>query len=408
MIKKLLSIFLLGSTIVFAQNGLDFDGVNDIVTTTYSGISGSNPRTVEAWIKTTANADPNNGGSQKTIVDWGNLATGQRFTFNVLWGNAIRLEAQGNGLSGNIAVNDGNWHHVATVFDPNATNKVSLYVDGVLDVAGNLTVTVNTNLVTPVRIGRRIDGVNGFAGTIDEVRIWNVAKTQTQIQESMNVELCAPQANLMGYYKFNEGVASGSNSSITTVPDFSGNNNTGTLTGFALTGSTSNWVASQTLPMATVDNSITNDNAGTLTATATGATYQWVDCNNSNSPISGATSQTFSPTTVGSYAVELTKNGCTAVSSCESVTTLGVKLNEFSKSISMFPNPTNGITNIQLNQSYETIEATVYNITGQTILSKEFNNTNAFSLNINSSNGIYFLSIETNSGENAILKIMKN
>lgn len=353
MLKKLLSLkslslfFIMGFSISNAQNGLSFDGVDDVVTTTFSGISGSSPRTVEAWIKTTANSVPANGGEQQVIVDWGNLATGQRFTFNVLFNNAIRLEAQGNGLSGTIPVNDGNWHHVATVFDPNATNQVSLYVDGVLDIAGNLTVTVNTNLVTPVRIGRRIDDVKTFNGTIDEVRIWNIAKSQAEIQASMNVEFCATQPNLLGYYKLNNGVASGTNTGVTSATDYSGNNNTGTLVNFALTGAVSNWVIGKTLTQQTIDNSVTNDNTGTLTATLTGATYQWINCNNANTPISGATTQTFSPTTTGSYAVVLTKNGCSATSTCESVTTLGVNSNEFAKSISMYPNPTNGVTNIQ-------------------------------------------------------------
>jgi hypothetical protein len=87
---------------------LDFDGTNDYVQTTYSGISGTADRTIEAWIKTTANFIPNAGGLQGVIVDWGTFSTGQRFTFNVLWSNAIRLEVGGNGVSGTIPVNDGN------------------------------------------------------------------------------------------------------------------------------------------------------------------------------------------------------------------------------------------------------------------------------------------------------------
>ena len=352
MIKKLLAIFILSSSFTFAQNALNFDGVNDFVNTTYPGISGSSPRTVEAWIKTTANAVPANGGVQQTIVDWGTFATGQRFTFNILFNNAIRLEAQGNGLSGTIPVNDGNWHHVATVYDPNAANKVSLYVDGVLDVAGNLTVTVNTGSTLPVRIGKRIDENNSFAGSIDEVRIWNIAKTQAEIQEAMNVELCVPQPSLKAYYKFNQGTAGGTNSAENLLTDSSGNNYTGTLSNFALTGTTSNWITSQTLPTATVDNSITNDNAGTLSSLVTGATYQWMDCTNSNTPVSGATFQTFSPATVGNYAVQISKNGCTATSVCETVASiLNNSSNGFSKSISMHPNPSNGITNIQLSES---------------------------------------------------------
>lgn len=180
------------------------------------------------------------------------------------------------------------------------------------------------------------------------------------------------------------------------------------MSNFALTGTTSNWITSQTLPTATVDNSITNDNAGTLSALVTGATYQWMDCTNSNTPVSGATFQTFSPATVGNYAVQISKNGCTATSVCETVASiLNNSSNGFSKSISMHPNPSNGITNIQLSESYETIEATLYNVTGQTILNTEFKNTNSFTFEINGAKGIYFLSIKTNSGEDAILKVIK-
>lgn len=68
-----------------AQNGLSLDGTDDFVQTTYSGVSGNATRTVEAWIKTTTNCDPENGGVQKVIADWGAFTTGARFTFNVLW-----------------------------------------------------------------------------------------------------------------------------------------------------------------------------------------------------------------------------------------------------------------------------------------------------------------------------------
>ena len=87
----------------FSQNtSLNFDGVNDYVQTTYSGISGGTAaRSIEAWIKTTANFNPSASGSQGVIADYGSFVTGGRFTFCVLWSNAIRIEVGGNGLSGN-------------------------------------------------------------------------------------------------------------------------------------------------------------------------------------------------------------------------------------------------------------------------------------------------------------------
>ena len=45
----------------------------------------------------------------------------------------------------------------------------------------------------------------------------------------------------------------------------------------------------------------------TLSADLSGASYQWLDCNNGNAQIVGATSQTYAPTVNGNYSVEITK-----------------------------------------------------------------------------------------------------
>lgn len=224
-----------------AQNALDLDGVNDFVQTTFSGITGTNPRTVEAWINTTANCNPSVGGVQQIITDWGQFVNGQRFTFNILWANAIRIEVGGNGLSGTIAVNDGLWHHVAVVYNPTLSSQFSLYVDGVLDVAGNLTVGVATASGN-MRIGERVDVARHFEGKIDEVRVWNTARSQADLQAAMSAELCGAQPGLVAYYQFNEGVAGAANPALTSLPDLSGNGYNGSLLNFALLGSTSNWV----------------------------------------------------------------------------------------------------------------------------------------------------------------------
>src|SRR5690606_10816964 len=120
------------------QTGLNFDGGGDYIQTNYSGVTGSGARTVEAWIRTTKDSNPGAGG-QSVIVDWGSLTNGMRFTFNILWNNALRIEIAGGGLNGVTPVNDGEWHHVAVVYNPAATTKFSLYVDGVLDASGNVT-----------------------------------------------------------------------------------------------------------------------------------------------------------------------------------------------------------------------------------------------------------------------------
>jgi hypothetical protein len=97
------------------------------------------------------------------------------------------------------------------------------------------------------------------------------------------------------------------------------------------------------LPDVTVSN-----NANTLTANQAGASYQWIDCNNNNAPISGETSQSFVPSTSGVYAVIVTLNGCSGTSSCQNVLVSGVDAKLLSKlPFSIYPNPSKGAFTIQ-------------------------------------------------------------
>jgi len=70
------------------------------------------------------------------------------------------------------------------------------------------------------------------------------------------------------------------------------------------------------------------DNGTTLNANQSGATYQWLDCDNSNAPIANATSQSFTPSITGNYAVEVTVNDCSDVSECYHVTVVSIEENE--------------------------------------------------------------------------------
>lgn len=287
----LICLALLGQNL-FAQNAsIKFDGIDDYIQTNVPPIAGGAARTVEAWIKLTSNADPNAGGVQNVIVDMGAMSTGSRFTFNVLFNNAIRLEVQGNGLSGTIPVNDGLWHHVAGVYNPLATNKVSLYVDGVLDVTGNFTVTANTSATGDIVIGRRVDGINRFNGNIDEVRIWNVAKTLPELIASKNAELCNSTANLYAYFPMNDGIPSGNNVNAM-VYDQSNSFKTGTFFNFDLTGTTSNFSAGKVLNAGMTVTSFNRTACSAYTWPANGITY----------------------TTSGTYLTRKTKtNGCDSI-----------------------------------------------------------------------------------------------
>ncbi len=244
MIKKVSLLLLVAFYVVTAQsqtnvsNALHFDGSNDQVQTTFPGVFGTTNRTFEAWIKTDIGAPSN-----MCILDYGQNAGGSRNTFKTTTSGRIQFISGGTNanITSNSSVLPSNqWTHVAFVLD-NGTGY--FFVNGTPAGSGNLS-TVNTPTTgTDLRIGQRVPGGSiRFEGIIDEVRIWNVARTQAQLQNTMNMRLCAPVANLVAYYTFDQGVAGGTNSLVDTLYDYSGSLNHGTLSGFSQSGNVSNFV----------------------------------------------------------------------------------------------------------------------------------------------------------------------
>ena len=116
-----------------------------------------------------------------------------------------------------------------------------------------------------------------------------------------------------------------------------------------------------------VDGTITQS-SGVLSATQNGANYQWYSC--PNTLISGATFQTFTPTVLGDYKATITQNGCTVTSSCVTVTTLGTT--DFdTTTFKYYPNPTNGILNVNYSEIISKIQ--IVNLLGQQVFIKNFN-----------------------------------
>ena len=74
--------------------------------------------------------------------------------------------------------------------------------------------------------------------------------------------------------------------------------------------------------------------------------YQWVDCGNGFSPISGATQSTFTPLVNGSYAVVLTNGNCVDTTGCISYNMVGLEEKDQGLWLSFYPNPTNEVIHI--------------------------------------------------------------
>jgi len=173
----------------FEGKALRLDGVDDWVAidNLHYAASGLQGLTVSAWIRTSNSAD-------QAIAS---------FDRNEYW----RLEINGSGggagqvgwsvmtdagqidLGGSVRVDDGQWHHVAGLFD---SGTASIYVDGRLDAQTSSGAAFGTGKVRYGFIGARseassFDGGTGnaspFAGDLDEVRIYNRALRREEIQE---------------------------------------------------------------------------------------------------------------------------------------------------------------------------------------------------------------------------------
>lgn len=140
-----------------------------------------------------------------------------------------------------------------------------------------------------------------------------------------------------------------------------------------------------------VDVSVTSD-LTSLACVQTGATYQWLDCDNGYAPISGATNQNYNPILNGNYSCEITLGCAKDTSNCFNISGLGVE-SQNQINITLYPNPTSGEIFIQTAEKINQIQITDMN--GRLLLKSE----NADEIGLSTfENGIYLLQIETENG----------
>ncbi|MCB0760714.1 MAG: T9SS type A sorting domain-containing protein [Flavobacteriales bacterium] len=87
-----------------------------------------------------------------------------------------------------------------------------------------------------------------------------------------------------------------------------------------------------------------------LTSNATEALFQWVDCENNMSELTGETNSTFEASENGSYAVMIEQAGCTALSECFDVISFGIRQMD-GLTISYYPNPAHSTLTLKSSQT---------------------------------------------------------
>lgn len=616
--KKLIAVFVL-SNFSIAQtpgNSLSFDGSNDYVSCALPAVFNDIPNndfTMEAWIKPTGSVFCRVIFAQFNSSNFASLSLGTNRQIFFYVNNTASFET-----TATLPLNS--WSHVACTWDASAA-QTNVYINGVLQAGagGGSSSTGNDNIMT---IGTRTNLAQFFPGELDEVRIWDVARTPCDISAGMTSEYTTAQPNLVAYYNFNQGTAGGTNTGVTNLPDFTTNYN-GTLNGFDLTGGFSNWLASganinavnqagsvatgtdtrtecspfvwidgntytsnnntatfniqggafngcdslvtldltvispsagtdlltECAPfiwidgntytsnnntatfniqggasngcdslvtldltilspatgtdvvsectsftwidgntymsnnntatfniaggasngcdsLVTLDLTILNPTSGTdtrsecapfvwidgnsytannntatfnivggasngcdslvtldltintvsdlstttsgitVTANNTAATYQWLDCDNNNAVIAGATGQSYTATMNGNYAVELTENGCVDTSACAAITTVGILENTLGDALIVYPNPSYGNFSVDLGAAHQSISIRITDINGRHIFSKEYSDLQVIELSISEPAGVYLLTVDSADG-NALIRLVK-
>jgi hypothetical protein len=184
------------------EKGLDFDGNGDYLSTDETDYNFTTEDfTIEMWVK----PDVNSSFYEQHLVsnEWF-LVHG--YCVFMLEGRIyFRTNQSGvNQLTYSVvdAVTPNVWQHIAVT---RSGSNATIYVDGV-DVT-----SVHGTHVDPITSSdnfslSRYGDVNAYnyLGEMDEVRIWNDVRTQTEIQDNMNVELIGSETNLVGYWPLDE------------------------------------------------------------------------------------------------------------------------------------------------------------------------------------------------------------
>ncbi len=221
------------------NRGLNLDGADDYLQTNNAPLIGNGNFTVEAWVFSFTSGSSCVTNFRRWLGWEGPGA--KIFEIGECSGLVTVNYDGGSPLVSVPGINIRNgWHHIA-VSKSGPTMRV--YVDGVPGATQNVGFM---NLAGPLKIGRATgtanNGTETWQGRLDEIRVWNVARSQSEILAVKNCAINPRSNNLVLYYPLDQGAPSGANAGAVTAYDFSPTGAHLSLHNFTLGASLSNWV----------------------------------------------------------------------------------------------------------------------------------------------------------------------
>ena len=215
----LLTISFGAPSALAANKVLSLDGDGDYVEVPDDdSLDMTNSVTIEAWVMSTGEHD-------RAIVSKGFGDSDESYFITRGPQNSIRWHVGTvdgwEWFDANTFISSNKWYHVAVTYNG---STMTTYVNGNYDGSIPHTGALRINEIN-LTVGSRGGNSHYWGGIIDEVRIWNVARTQEEIRTSMNQPIENPELleNLVGYWNFDNGTAG----------DLSQYGNDGTLQGDA-------------------------------------------------------------------------------------------------------------------------------------------------------------------------------
>ncbi len=352
---------------------LQFDGVNDHVTFGSATNLGAASFTLECWMrKLGAGVTSSSGNGGIVAVPLITKGRGEaensnvdcNYFFGILPGGALAADfeqfyadggaaGQNYPVTGNsIGAADGNWHHVAVTYDGSSW---VLYVDGTADKTlniGNHTPRFDSIQHAGIGVAMTSAGATegAFDGNLDEVRIWNYARTAQQISDNRSNSISVA-AGLLGRWSLNDGGGTSAANSVAGQPN-------GTLVNGPLWCAGMNLTAASNTPPVVLLTAPANgahfDTGATINLTAasfddgivTGVEF-FRDGISLGSDTTSPYSATWFGVPAGDYALTAIATDGTGLAATSAVVTVSVTTPNLPPNLSVL-SPTNGAMNVAL------------------------------------------------------------